>query len=44
MGEYVFYIEIDGNVREERVKAALDFLRNSVEVYSLGSYRATDVK
>ncbi|MDO8511322.1 MAG: prephenate dehydratase [Nanoarchaeota archaeon] len=38
MGEYVFYIEIDAHVQEERVKSALEFLRNSVEVYSLGSY------
>ena len=44
MGEYVFYIEIDGNVREERVKAALDFLRNSVEVYSLGSYEVRNLE
>ncbi len=42
MGEYVFYIEIEGDVHEERVKAALDFLRNSIEVYSLGSYEVRD--
>ncbi len=44
MGEYVFYIEIDGNVHEERVEAALDFLRNSIGVYSLGSYEVMDVE
>ncbi len=38
MGEYVFYIEIDGSLAEERVKSALEFLKNSVDVYSLGSY------
>ena len=43
MGEYVFYIEIDGNVREERVKTALGFLKNSVEVCSLGSYEVKDL-
>ena len=44
MGEYVFYIEIDGSVEEERIKSALDFLRNSVEVYSLGSYEVKDLE
>ena len=39
MGEYVFYIEIDGNMHEEKVKSALEFLRNSVDVYPLGSYQ-----
>ena len=44
MGEYVFYIEIDGNVREERVQSALQFLKNSVDVYSLGSYEVKDLE
>ena len=44
MGEYIFYMEIDGNVREERVKSALEFLRNSVEVRSLGSYQVEELK
>lgn len=44
MGEYVFYIEIDGNVSEERVKAALDFLKNSVEVRCLGSYEVLSLE
>ncbi len=44
MGEYIFYIEIDGNVLEERVKAALGFLRNSIEVYSLGSYEVRNLE
>src|SRR3989344_4716713 len=44
MGEYVFYVEIDGSVQEERVKSALNFLRNSVDVHSLGSYQVKDLK
>ncbi len=44
MEEYVFYIEIDGDVGEERVKAALDFLKNNVEVYSLGSYEVLSLE
>lgn len=44
MGEYVFYIEIVGSIAEERVKSALEFLKNSVEVYSLGSYQSKDLK
>ena len=44
MGEYVFYLEIDANVREEKVKSALDFLQKSVEVYSLGSYQVKEIK
>ena len=44
MGEYVFYLEIDGNVRDEKVKSALDFLQDIVEVYSLGSYEVVDLK
>lgn len=43
MGEYVFYIEIDGDVREKRVKAALDFLNHSIDIYSLGSYNVTNL-
>ena len=44
MGEYVFYIEIDAHVQEERVKSALEFLGNSVEVHSLGSYEVIDLE
>jgi len=44
MGEYVFYLEIDGNVRDKKVKSALDFLQDIVEVYSLGSYEVMDLK
>lgn len=44
MGEYIFYLEIDGSVQEERVKSALDFLRNSVDVYSFGSYQVNDLE
>ncbi|MEK6940082.1 MAG: prephenate dehydratase domain-containing protein [Nanoarchaeota archaeon] len=43
MGEYVFYLEIEGNLREERVKSALNFLQDIVEVYSLGSYEVVDL-
>lgn len=38
MGEYLFYIEIDGDVRDKKVKAALDFLKHSIDIYPLGSY------
>ena len=44
MGEYVFYLEIDGNTTEERVKVVLDYLRNNAEVYSFGSYEATSLE
>ncbi len=44
IGEYVFYIEIDGNLREEKIKSALDHLQGSVEVYSLGSYEVKILK
>ncbi|MDP3698134.1 MAG: prephenate dehydratase domain-containing protein [Nanoarchaeota archaeon] len=44
MGEYVFYLEIEGNVREEKVKSALDFLQDLVDVYSLGSYEVVDLQ
>lgn len=44
MGEYVFYMEIDGSLQEDRVKGALDFLQNSVDVYSLGSYEVKDLR
>lgn len=41
MGEYVFYLEIDGDVRDKRVKSALDFLNFNLDIYSLGSYDVT---
>ncbi len=44
MGEYVFYLEIEGNVEDQKVKSALDFLEDIVEVYSLGSYEVIDLK
>ena len=44
MGEYFFYMEIDAHVQEERVKSALEFLRNNVEVHSLGSYEVIDLE
>lgn len=44
MGEYIFYIEIDKNLGEERVKSALEFLQKSVEVYSLGSYEVKNIE
>ena len=43
MEEYVFYIEIDGDIRDGRVKAALDFLKYSIDIYSLGSYNVTSL-
>lgn len=44
MGEYVFYLEIEGKVQDERIKSALEFLRNNVEVYSLGSYEIKNLE
>lgn len=43
MGEYVFYLEIEGKVQDDRIKSALEFLQNNVEVYSLGSYEVKDL-
>lgn len=38
MNDYVFYIDIDGNLKEKRITDALDFLRTFVEVDVFGSY------
>lgn len=42
LGEYIFYLEIDGNVNELKIKSAIDFLKTSIEVYSFGSYEVRD--
>ena len=38
MNDYVFYIDIEGNLSENRVKDALEFLKTFVEVDVFGSY------
>ena len=39
LGEYVFYLDVEGNIAEPRVQRALEALRNeSLMVKSLGSY------
>jgi len=38
MNDYVFYIDIEGNLGEKRVKDALEFLKTFVEVDVFGSY------
>lgn len=38
MGEYEFFLEINGSEKEENVSSALQFLRTLHEVYSFGSY------
>ncbi len=43
LGEYIFYIEIAGNSSELKVKSAIDFLKNSAEVYSFGSYDVVEM-
>lgn len=44
MEEYAFYLEIDGNTQERRVQKALQFLEDSIEVTSLGSYNVVGLK
>lgn len=43
LGEYEFFIEIDGNMNNENVKTALSFLRTMHEIYFFGSYRIENV-
>ncbi len=43
MGEYVFYLEIAGSFSDSNVKAAINFLKESTEVHSLGEYGVRDV-
>jgi len=44
LGEYIFYIEIEGSVREQKVKDAIDLIMESAEIYSFGSYHVVDIK
>jgi prephenate dehydratase len=44
LGESFFYLEMEGNVQEERVKSVLDFLKDIVDVYSSGSYNVADIE
>ncbi|MEI6731416.1 MAG: ACT domain-containing protein, partial [archaeon] len=43
IGEYIFYIEIDGSLHEEKVESALDTIKALHDIYSLGSYELEDV-
>jgi len=43
LGEYLFYLEISGNVNDRRVKGAIGFLETIMEVYSFGSYKVVDL-
>jgi prephenate dehydratase len=38
LGTYIFYIDIDGNHKDEAVKRAVSGIRGESEVYILGSY------
>lgn len=38
LGEYFFYIEIDGSTTEQNVQSAINSLKNLVDVYVFGSY------
>lgn len=42
-GEYIFYIEISGSIKENKIKTAIEFLKNMVNVDVLGSYEIEDV-
>lgn len=42
IGDYLFFIEIEGNLHDENVKSALEFLRSIHEVYPFGSYEVKD--
>src|SRR3989339_204157 len=42
IGDYLFYMEIEGNEKDENIKSALEFLRSIHEVYSFGSYEVRD--
>jgi len=43
IGEYLFFIEVDGNVNDEGVKSALDFLKTMHPVEVFGSYKVVNV-
>lgn len=43
MNDYIFYIDIDGALEEERVKSAVEFLRTFVRVELFGSYETLGV-
>jgi prephenate dehydratase len=38
MNDYVFYIDIEGALKEKRIKDALAFLETFVEIDVFGSY------
>lgn len=44
IGEYLFYIELDGSLDEDKLQSAIDTIKASHDVYSLGSYELEDVK
>lgn len=44
MGEYNFFVDIDGSVEEQNVQDALKFLNTIVKVKNLGSYSIETIK
>jgi len=42
IGDYLFFMEIEGNLNDERIISALNFLRSIHEVYPFGSYEVKD--
>ena len=43
IGEYVFYIEVSGSLNDQKVRSAIEFLKNILEVYSFGSYDVQEI-
>lgn len=42
IGDYLFFMEIEGSMEDKNIISALDFLRTIHEVYSFGSYPIRD--
>jgi len=38
LGDYIFYIDIEGSVNDENIRITLDFLKTIVDVNLFGSY------
>lgn len=43
LGEYLFFMEIDGSLEQENVFSAIDFLKDKYELFSFGSYNLEKV-